>query len=314
MDEIDTIDNTLRDAEAARYYRKFRERQGRIRTVDSLAFVLLPTLVMVYCAVVYVYFGNATNYLVLGGAASLVVILSVVFQRIFGVLPFSWMMDQTSGHTFVYGRGPFGHFGMPIDAEAEAREFKWESPTTETLAKAQPREIVAYYSLRSRKLAEALFNRAGVYLMVGAITAMGGLAFFYINTRFLPRPIPHPDPMTLTELMSQLLPGLGVLFFIELVAFFFLRQYRAAMDEFRYYDAVARTREEVFAMLRLAEAGGDQDACAKLALTDRFFSSPPPLATEQIQAILELRKGEKNEALDALDLLRRLVRGDKGDV
>ena len=43
----------------------------------------------------------------------------------------------------------------------------------------------------------------------------------------------------------MLLPGFGILFFIEFVAFFFLRQYRSAMDEFPVYDAIRRNREEI---------------------------------------------------------------------
>ncbi len=54
-----------------------------------------------------------------------------------------------------------------------------------------------------------------------------------------------PTAPDYVERALVLLPGFGILFFIEFVAFFFLRQYRSALDEFRYYDAIRRNREEI---------------------------------------------------------------------
>ena len=42
-----------------------------------------------------------------------------------------------------------------------------------------------------------------------------------------------PTAPDYVERALVLLPCFGILFFIEFVAFFFLRQYRSAMDEFR---------------------------------------------------------------------------------
>ena len=50
---------------------------------------------------------------------------------------------------------------------------------------------------------------------------------------------------------SALAPRFGILFFIELIAFFFLRQYKAAMEEFRYYEAIKRQREETLALVAM---------------------------------------------------------------
>jgi hypothetical protein len=53
------------------------------------------------------------------------------------------------------------------------------------------------------------------------------------------------------ENLLHTLPRFGILFFIETIAFFFLRQYRTAMDEYRYFEAIKRKREENFVLLCL---------------------------------------------------------------
>jgi uncharacterized membrane protein len=87
-------------------------------------------------------------------------------------------------------------------------------------------------------LTKKIYTGAGVYLIVGVIVAFTGLLFFYMRNRDLP--IEHDY----LDRFLSLLPGFGILFFIELVAFFFLRQCRAAMDEFRYFDAILRSRKD----------------------------------------------------------------------
>jgi hypothetical protein len=97
-------------------------------------------------------------------------------------------------------------------------------------------------------IADRIYSRSGVYLLIGVLIAFSGLTFFYLQT------LPLAPGKDLYAVLVALLPRFGVLFFIELIAFFFLRQYRAAMDEFRYFEAIKRSREDNVAIVALAKS------------------------------------------------------------
>lgn len=141
----------------------------------------------------------------------------------------------------------------------------------------------------SRALASKIFNRAGVYLLVGALTAFSGLAFFYIQA---PTQSVNPD---ISSIIVNLAPKFGILFFIEFIAFFFLRQYRGAMDEFRYYESLQRSREEmIFSYNALKNIDDDlafSEAIRSSLFTSKALSLSPGHTTENI----EMRKLESNE-------------------
>lgn len=55
----------------------------------------------------------------------------------------------------------------------------------------------------------------------------------------------------LTSRLLQILPRFGVLFFIEYIAFFFLKQYRILMEGYRYYEAIKRERQDILSVYLL---------------------------------------------------------------
>jgi hypothetical protein len=75
------------------------------------------------------------------------------------------------------------------------------------------------------------------------------------------------------------------------------------MDEFRYYEAVARVREEVVALFCLASDSGSPLQPLELVKYDSYFSKAGLLSKGQSTEILETRKMEKNE----IDLLEKVV-------
>ncbi len=167
------------------------------------------------------------------------------------------------------------------------------------LASSSANTLFAYYADDSRQLSKSIYNRAGVYLMVGVIVAFSGLVFFYSQTTQIP-------PLTTTEGLSLLItltPKFGILFFIEFIAFFFLRQYRSAMDEFRYYEAIKRSREETFALIKISKDGEKPFDPIELVKAKSFFSNAGVLDNGQSTEILESRKLEKNE----FELLEKVI-------
>jgi hypothetical protein len=173
----------------------------------------------------------------------------------------------------------------------------------------------------SSKIAEKIYTRAGVYLLVGVLIAFSGLGFFYVQSQATlnasedynrkleaykalggePPSAPKPEVHTPMENLTSLAPGLigrvGVLFFIELVAFFFLRQYRAAMDEYRYFEAIKRRREENRALVTMFLAGkGDKIDFFTFIEKCSLYSDVPKLAAGETTEMLETRKLTKDEA------------------
>lgn len=104
-------------------------------------------------------------------------------------------------------------------------------------------------------------------------------------------------------LLISLAPKFGILFFIEFVAFFFLRQYRSEMDEFRYYEAIKRNREETLALIRIAVDSGKAFDPLELVKNECFFSKAGVLDKGQSTEIIESRKLEKNE----IELLEKVL-------
>lgn len=147
----------------------------------------------------------------------------------------------------------------------------------------------------SKDISEGLYTRTGVYLFIGVIIAFSGLAFFYIETATQTNTASAiPESLTAHNLVS-LLPKFGILFFIELVAFFFLRQYKGAMDEFRYYEAIKRKREENLVLMQINCETASPMLLGDLLEKTYFYSDQKALKAGESTEILESRKLESGE-------------------
>jgi hypothetical protein len=211
------------------------------------------------------------------------------------------------------------------------RSRKYEQLKRDSLEPKSPAELFDSYVLSSGRLAESIYSRAKVFLFVGVIVALLGLVFFYTQTGkivYLKRAgedhrqaiselttaIPPVNQAISSEeqqlagigpsLLITMAPTFGILFFIELIAFFFLRQYRSAMDEFRYYEAIKRNREETLALIVMLDKSEKPIDVMELLKMDSFFSKGGSiLSAGGSTEIIETRKLEKNE----LDLLDKVV-------
>ncbi len=159
---------------------------------------------------------------------------------------------------------------------------KYESATAD--------ELLTLFSLSSGILAKNIFRRAGVYLLIGVIIAFIGLAFFYSQTNKT-----NDVNNDTTNLLMSYGPRFGILFFIEFVAFFFLRQYKSAMDEFRYYEAIKRNREENLALIRFAKERKEEVDIFELIKNSKFYSDAGKLEKGETTEILESKKLQKDE-------------------
>lgn len=102
----------------------------------------------------------------------------------------------------------------------------------------------------------------------------------------------QPD---LSYYIVKYLPRLGALFFIEFIAFFFLKQYRASMDEFKYYESIKRNREEIVFKIKYMEESKNEDHLEVMKDLILFNSNPDILRKEETTELIEKRKLSKEE-------------------
>jgi hypothetical protein len=105
-----------------------------------------------------------------------------------------------------------------------------------------------------------------------------------------------------------------MLLFIQVLAGFFLRQYRSSMEEFRYYEAVLRHREAQHLSYAIRDKMADKKALMYFAndlLKERDFGT---LTRGKTTTMLEAQRAESNEFLSLYERLAAFVaRKEKGE-
>lgn len=153
------------------------------------------------------------------------------------------------------------------------------------------------YIARSERMVETAQRRPNALLFIGVVVAAAGLAVFIFTipglfAQNLKTSSTHDFFTTTTELLPKLL----MLLFVQVLAGFFLRQYRVSMVELRYYEAVLRYRESQFlSYLIRIKAGADKtilQSIGKELLTFRDFLN---LRQGETNMFLETSKLEENE-------------------
>jgi hypothetical protein len=247
-----------------------------------------------------------------------IAVFPFLFLRIFGALPLSLLQsrlrsaDQSSPFRVDASGGDSVSIGtITLSDPASTAGAIETSVSLEMLRRLNPRDLLAFYAERTSDLTQKIYARAGVYLLVGVVISFFGLAFFYVRSRDVPTSGDYLDRFL------ALLPGFGILFFIEFVAFFFLRQYRSAMDEFRYFDAVRRNREENLVILKMFEENKSIVSTKEVLSAMSIYSVPGKLSKDETTDILESKKMYTDEGLvferlvDALGTFRTANRESK---
>ncbi len=141
----------------------------------------------------------------------------------------------------------------------------------------------------SRETAEKLFVKSGFYLFIGVVIAITGILWFYLSRNWV------ASGEFNANILIEIIPRAGVLLFIEFMAFFFLKQSRSVMDEYKYFDSIARHREEAFFLIEFAKESPANINPLDIAKEGWFFSKPDKLRSGETTEILENRKLEKDE-------------------
>ena len=136
----------------------------------------------------------------------------------------------------------------------------------------------------SKNIAERVFSRSGVYLLVGCLVAFTGVAIFYSPLFSI------TSSIDVTQRLLDYLPRFGALFFIEFIAFFFLKQYRIMLEEYRYYEAIKRKRQDNFVLVELIEKYKDNPELLKTLVDKVNQSTITKLANGETTEVLETQK------------------------
>ena len=228
--------------------------------------------------------------------AILIVLFPIVFEMVFSETPFQYIRSKLTKVEKAVSVNVGGNYiNNSTTITPTVKERGTSTISADRFGSANP--FMLEYADRSRDLAEKIYTRSGVYLLFGVLISFSGLIFFYSQTVQI-------DPTADTNsTLIRIAPKFGILFFIELVAFFFLRQYRSAMDEFRYYEGIARTREEVSALFEYAKESGTTVKTMELKKSSAYFSKMSTLQKGETTDLIETRKMDKNES----DLLGKIV-------
>lgn len=156
------------------------------------------------------------------------------------------------------------------------------------------KELMANLAKRISAIATRSERRTDVYMILGVAIAFLGMIFWYITFS----KVNSLD--TLAGILHEVLPRITILLFIELLAGFFLRQYRIGIEDFKYYfEMEQRARWKAIAYLITTE-NGEEEHIRKFALTLSENVWPSALKKGETTGSLEAMKSEPNITLEAL--------------
>lgn len=209
------------------------------------------------------------------------------------ILILQWSIYPVAGTVLVdsIGLGVIGRFiakpslpqpqepGPPFAIKSIAEVVPEASPPEwEILLRSQVEEM--------RDAMQRTLSRANTLLLVGVALSLVGIFVFYLTLE---------DQITISSRTSLAIAAektvfvrsIGLLIFIEVLALFFLRQYRSALDDYKYFLDLSIQKSELLAAWLLISRDGVQkatkDAVSRFitVLTER---RPPPAVTENLSA------------------------------
>lgn len=224
-----------------------------------------------------------------------IVIFPILFKLIFGVLPIEAIRIRREEKSSI----------EKIHIKEQYTKEKEESLSNEDIKL----NILELHLNEANMLAKKIYSRAGAYLLVGCLIAFAGIFIFYsplFNNTL--NNIKNPSYL---DIIFNYLPRFGAMIFIEVIAFFFLNQYKIMMEEFRYYERIKRRREDNLAILNLVEGSKDEVTLNKILEHCVFEDSTTRELNENTTTeLLELHK-QNGDDLKVFDKIIDLTKAIK---
>jgi hypothetical protein len=186
------------------------------------------------------------------------------------------------------------------DASPVARASRGKS-TPKTATALFERDVRA-----AERRAQVLFNRSTLLLGGGIIMAFIGVTIFYLS---LPE---SANERSLSSYALQAIRPTGVLIFVEAIAWFLLRQYRALIEDYKWFHRLYMKRANYLAAMRILEKSAvrpeDLYIVASLAgenLSDRMKKD------ETTESLQRLQMSDDNPVSEILKVIGAIY-SDKG--
>ncbi len=296
-----------------------RKMISNIHTIAEMFFwILIAFLFSLPILSDFFWYGSIQSETIYGNSSQLVysfilVVGPVVFGFVYGDLPLNFLKNKRSRAEIINLQGQVGEQNAETKREfengvesSELNDLYVEPRTVSKSLDASSEtvvEYIRYMMLTSTQLANRMLRNASLYLFSGVLIAIVGLGFFYTQTLNSVSSSGLLNTVSFSSTMIALIPKFGILFFIEFIAFFFLKQYRTSMDEFRYYESLKRSREETYAIVRLMMLDGGKINVLNLIEKYGFRTKLDKLEAGQSLDHLEARKLDKSE----LEILAKIV-------
>lgn len=207
-----------------------------------------------------------------------VMLFPFVFHQTFGQYPLQAIREKKKGPKILV-QGDSNIIHIPEEKDEQGSYHQIEGGIG----------LLTQLVINAEELSNKIYKRSGVYLIFGVLIAFCGILYFSFQSITIEK---SPE---LTVLLLSLLPRFGILFFIEFIAFFFLKQYRAAMDEFRHYDSIKRNRESQLALYLIASRDFKESDFSTVIDKINFFERVGVLSQGETTELLESSKINVNE-------------------
>ena len=164
-------------------------------------------------------------------------------------------------------------------------------------------ELIEEQINEARNISEKIYQRSGIYLFVGSLIAIIGVFSFYIFNQNSHQVNILENQISDKVEIINFLQRVSILIFIEFVAFFFLRQYRVLLEEYRYYEAIKRRLQDNRLIINISENYEKKTETLKIILEKcLFFQDRAKLNQNETTETLELEKITKDD-LNIIDKL-----------
>jgi hypothetical protein len=155
---------------------------------------------------------------------------------------------------------------------------------------------------RASFLANRMEKRTNTYMILGV--AMGFLGMFFWFWTFNSA---LSKPMSFVEFIETAIPRVTILLFIELLAGFFLRQYRIGVEDFKYFFEIEQKANWKRISYTILSRAKNEPGLLNLASVLCNDSGPTKLAAGESTPALETLKAEGNVALEAMKLMSSTI-------
>jgi hypothetical protein len=177
------------------------------------------------------------------------------------------------------------------------------------LAKLTPVDLFAGEVEAAANRADGLFSRSTLLLAGGIIMAFIGVGIFYVT---LPE---TKGDETLTSYWPKVVRPTGVLIFVEAIAWFLLRQYRALVEDYKWFYRLYLKRANYLAAIRIlgVENVRPEDTFVAVSLIQEDYSGrlKSGETTESLELLKLPEDSPVTEALRAFSAIKERVKSEK---